>query len=177
MSSVCNIEKKPTDNPLKPYLSALEKDKGSDSHAGLEGFEEAWKNAANDSAMIEVQNEIINQQYKEPAIDAARQDGLCNLGLYIYYDALIVHGPGDDPDSFGGIRQAAMKQARTPAEGGGMTAYLNAFLDAQTDVMEHEEAHRDLSRIETQRQFLKEGNFALKRPLSWTMYGDHFELK
>lgn len=40
-----------------------------------------------------------------------------------------MHGPGDDPASFGGIRAAAIAKARPPSQGGDEVAYLNAFLD------------------------------------------------
>ena len=40
-----------------------------------------------------------------------------------------------------------------------------------------EEAHSDLSRINVQRTFIKEKKWDLSRPLSWTMYGDRFELR
>lgn len=41
---------------------------------------------------------------------------------------LVVHGPGDDEDSFGGIRQAAMDKMITPAKGGDETEYLLYFV-------------------------------------------------
>lgn len=54
--------------------------------------------------------------------------------------------------------------------------YLAAFLDARVAVMQPEEAHADLSRVDTQRKFLNEKNFTLELPLEWTMYGDEFYL-
>ncbi|WP_297567808.1 chitosanase [uncultured Faecalibaculum sp.] len=89
----------------------------------------------------------------------------------------MVHGPGDDPGSFGGIRQAALKNARTPAQGGDLTDWLMAFLKARTAVMKQEAAHSDLSRIEVQEQFIREKNWTLFRPLSWEIYGDSFSLE
>ena len=52
--------------------------------------------------------------------------------------------------------------------------YLAAFLDARVAVMQPEEAHADLSRVDTQRKFLNGKNFTLELPLEWTMYGDEF---
>ena len=40
--------------------------------------------------------------------------------------------------------------------------------------MQPEEAHADLSRVDTQRKFLNEKNFTLELPLKWTMYSDEF---
>lgn len=167
----------PSDNPLAPYVSALEAAVGSDTHDGLgAGFEAAWKKAADSSAMRQAQDAVLDEQYMLPAVADARTDGLSPLGQYIYYDALVVHGPGDDEDSFGGIRAAAKARAKTPAAGGDEKAYLEAFLKARKAVMLKEEAHSDLSRINVQQRFLDEGNYQLVRPLRWTMYGDEFSL-
>jgi chitosanase len=44
--------------------------------------------------------------------------------------------------------------------------------------MKQEAAHEDVSRIETaQRVWLKAGNFDLKTPLKWKVYGDSYEIK
>lgn len=162
---------------LEAYIPALEAVDGAGSHEGLgEGFVRAWKEAGTDPAMIEAQNEVIDDFYLAPAIEAAEEDGLGPLGQYIYYDALVVHGPGDDEDSFGGIRAAAKARAKTPAAGGDEKAYLEAFLKARKAVMLKEEAHSDLSRINVQQRFLDEGNYQLVRPLRWTMYGDELSL-
>lgn len=123
------------------------------------------------------QNKILDEMYMYPAAESAAEDNLSMFGVYIYYDALVVHGMGDDADSFGGIRTTAKKNAATPADGGDEKEYLLAFLDARSEIMLKEEAHSDLSRIEAQRKFIFENNFDLHLPLSWTMYGDNFELK
>lgn len=112
----------------------------------------------------------------DPAIANAKKDHLSPLGQYIYYDALVVHGDGSDPDSFGGIRKTAMSKAKTPSQGGNESHYLYAFLKSREKIMLKEEAHKDLSRLNVQRKFIKEKNWNLKLPLSWTMYGDHYYL-
>lgn len=165
------------DNVLEKYLPALEEVIGTDSHDGLgEAFEADWRRACEDSEMITAQDKIVDTMYLSPAVEYASEDGLSVLGQYIYYDALVVHGPGEDEDSFNGIRKSAMKECSTPANGGSEEQYLLAFLDARTLIMLKEEAHSDLSRIEAQRKFIQEGNFELKLPITWTMYGDSFEL-
>jgi chitosanase len=90
---------------------------------------------------------------------------------------MVVHGPGNDAQSFGGIRAAAMKTAKTPAQGGNETTYLNAFMDARVKAMKAEAAHEDVTRIENaQRVFLKAGNLNLDLPLSWSVYGDKYSI-
>ena len=105
------------------------------------------------------------------------QDGLRALGQFCYYDAIVMHGPGNDARSFGGIRAAALRLEPSPAEGGDETAYLHAFLDVRTQAMRAEKAHEDTSRIDTaQRAFLHAGNLNLGLPLRWKVYGDEYEL-
>lgn len=172
------IELKPENNELEKYVPALEAVIDTDSHEGLgDPFVTDWISASKNQEMIMAQNSILNEMYMNPALQSAKEDGLSMLGAFIYYDALVVHGPGDDPDSFGGICQAAKNNAVTPAEGGNEAEYLLSFLDARSNIMLKEEAHSDLSRIEAQRKFISEGNFDLSLPLSWTMYGDDFKLE
>lgn len=165
------------DNELSKYISALKNVVWTDSHKGLgEAFVKAWKAAATTDEMIQAQNDILDQQYMNPAIEYARQDDLSPLGQYIYYDALVVHGSGDSDDCFEAIRNAALKECDSPASGGDEETFLTAFLDARVLVMQMEEAHSDLSRLDTQRKLLAEKNYALTLPFSWTMYGDPFTL-
>jgi chitosanase len=165
-------------NVLAKYLPALKKVNGSDSHAGLgSAFEKDWKTAARDSAFQAAQNSERDRVYFNPAVNQGKSDGLGALGQFIYYDAIVMHGPGDDGTSFGGIRKTALKKAKTPAQGGDETTYLNAFLDARKAAMKTEEAHSDTSRVDTeQRVFLNAGNMALNPPLRWKVYGDSYSI-
>nr|WP_237405342.1 chitosanase [Streptomyces sp. SN-593] len=165
-------------NPLAKYLPALEQDNGTDSHAGLgSAFVSAWRTAAKDTVFQQAQDDERDDVYFDPAVAQAKADGLGTLGQFAYYDAMVMHGPGDDPVSFGGIRRTAMKKAKTPAQGGDETAYLNAYLDARKAAMLTEAAHDDTSRVDTeQRVFLDAGNLNLDPPLHWKTYGDSYEI-
>ncbi|MGW5722947.1 chitosanase [Amycolatopsis sp. NPDC003865] len=166
------------DNPLAKYLPALRKVNGTDSHAGLgSAFESAWKQAAATTAFQTAQNNERDRVYFNPAVGQGKSDGLSNLGQFAYYDAIVMHGPGDSSDSFGGIRKAAMKKAKTPAQGGDEATYLKAFFAARKVIMKQEEAHADTSRVDTeQAKFLSEGNFDLHTPLKWKVYGDSYTI-
>jgi chitosanase len=166
------------DNPLAKYLSALKKVNGTSSRAGLgKEFVSAWKAAAADPKFRAAQEQERDRTYFDPAVTTAQADGLGELGQFIYYDAMVMHGPGEDRGSFGGIRAAALKQAKTPAQGGGEVAYLDAFLDARKAAMQAEEAHSDTSRVDTmQRQFLRDGNLHLTPPLRFKVYGDSYTI-
>lgn len=163
---------------LARYLPALEKVNGSASHAGLgAGFVSAWKAAAADPAFQAAQDAERDRVYFDPAVAQAKADGLGTLGQFVYYDAMVMHGSGDDPASFGGIRAAAMTKAAVPIAGGDETAYLLAFFAARIKVMKTEEAHSDTSRIDdAQRVFLKAGNLDLDPPLEWKTYGDTYRI-
>ena len=166
------------DNPLARFIPALARVNGSDSHRGLgRPFVRAWHRAAHDAAFRRAQDAERDRVYFDPAVRRAKRDGLRTLGQFVYYDAYVMHGPGSDAASFGGIRRAAMRVADTPAEGGSEVRYLNAFLDARTRVMKQEEAHADTSRIDTeQRRFLRERNLGLRPPLTWHVYGDRYHI-
>ncbi|WP_432862774.1 chitosanase [Microbispora rosea] len=165
-------------NVLAKYLPALRKVNGTDSHRGLDpNFPKDWRAAAADPVFGQAQNDERDRVYFDPAVAQATADGLRALGQFVYYDAMVMHGPGSDPVSFGGIRKTAMKKARTPAQGGDEVAYLNAFLDARKAAMKTEEAHSDTSRVDTaQRVFLKNGDLDLDPPLRWKVYGDSYRI-
>jgi chitosanase len=77
-----------------------------------------------------------------------------------------------------GIRADAMRTAKTPKQGGDEIAWLAAFLDARVKEMRTEEAHSDVTRVETaQRLFLRVANLDLNGPLSWRVYGDSYTIR
>ncbi|MFJ4093105.1 chitosanase [Kitasatospora sp. NPDC089913] len=165
-------------NILAKYLPALRKVNGTESHSGLgSAFEKDWATAAKDSVFQQAQNDERDRVYFNPAVNQAKADGLRALGQFAYYDAIVMHGPGDSTDSFGGIRKAAMKKAKTPAQGGDEATYLKAFLAARKTVMLKEEAHSDTSRVDTEQTvFLNAKNFDLNPPLKWKVYGDSYTI-
>ncbi|MGW7364738.1 chitosanase [Streptomyces sp. NPDC054841] len=168
------------DNGLARYLPALKQVDGTDAHDGLDpGFTDAWVTEARKPAFRQAQDTARDRIYFDPAVRLAKMDGLGTLGQFIYYDAMVLHGPGLDEHGFYGIREAAMREARTAAEGGDEKAYLNAFLDQGRSVTKAKftKTQRDTSRIDTaQRVFLRNGNMDLATPLVWQMYGETFRI-
>jgi chitosanase len=171
------VAAKPRD-PLARFLPALRRVDGTASHHGLgPPFVAAWHRAAHDRVFRRLQMRELDRVYFEPAVRRAKADGLGTLGQFIYYDAIVMHGPGAGRSSFGGIRARAIDRARTPAEGGSQVHYLDAFLDVRRAQMKTEAEHGDTSRIDDeQRVFLGEGNLALRPPLIWHTYGDRYEI-
>lgn len=167
------------DNGLARYLPALREVDGSDSHEGLDpGFTEAWRAQARVPAFRKAQERERDERYFDPAVRMAKIDGLGTLGQFIYYDAMLLHGPGKGADSFYGIRAAALEKAATKAAGGDEPAYLEAFLDARRAVIrEGKRFQRDTSRVDSaQRVFLRDRNLSLSTPLSWEIYGETFRV-
>ncbi|MCX5081107.1 chitosanase [Streptomyces sp. NPDC001939] len=166
------------DNGLARYLPALRKVDGTDSHEGLDpGFTAAWKKEATDPAFRAAQNSERDRVYFDPAVRLAKLDGLGTLGQFVYYDAMVLHGPGTGPNGFYGLREKAMREADTPAQGGKEKAYLDIFLDVRRAAMKAKKPNRDTTRIDTaQRQFLYDGNLTLKTPLVWKVYGETYRV-
>ncbi|MFG2792308.1 chitosanase [Streptomyces sp. NPDC048419] len=165
-------------NGLAGFLPALREVDGSDSHKGLgPGFTAAWKAEAKLPAFRKAQDEERDRVYFDPAVRLAKLDGLGTLGQFIYYDAMVFHGPGTGPTSFYGLRGSAMREADTPSQGGSEKEYLDIFLDVRRKAMQAKKAGIDTSRIDTaQRQFLYDGNLSLRTPLTWRVYGETYKV-
>ena len=166
-------------NPLSPFLGALRAVDGTPSREGLgEPFMAAWREAARDPAFQAAQLRAAEDVYLHPAIRQAKADGLRALGQFIYVDALVMHGPGEQPRAFHWIRARALDRAASVDQGGDEVAYLDAFLDVREEAMVAEVGHHDTTRVSTgQRRFLRENNLDLTAPLRWSVYGDDFEIR
>ena len=166
------------DNGLAKFLPALREVDGSDSHEGLDpGFTAAWKAEAAVPAFQLAQDEERDRVYFDPSVRLAKLDGLGALGQFIYYDAMVFHGPGTNAISFYGLRERALAQADSPTEGGSEKAYLDAFLDVRRAAMKTRKADLDTSRVDTaQRRFLNDGNLDLSTPLTWQVYGETYKV-
>ena len=162
-------------NVLAKYLPALRAVNGSASHAGLAPyFPRDWRIAAATDGVFRWQQLIERDNvYFNPSVNRAKLDGVRALGQFAYYDAAVMHG-------FSGmlsIRNAALRWARPPAQGGNERTWLIAFLVARAVAMQTEEAHSDLSRVVTaQLVWLRAGNLDLNTPLAWRMYGQAFRI-
>ncbi|WEB39735.1 chitosanase [Streptomyces yunnanensis] len=170
--------KRKPDNVLAPYLPALRTVDGSDSHEGLDpNYPKDWRKAAQDPVFRKAQDDERDRVYFNPAVEQGKADGLGVLGQFAYYDAIVMHGDGDERTSFSNIRKRALAKAEPPARGGDEKTYLGAFLDARVWAMQQEEAHGDTSRVDTeQRVFLERGNLDLRTPLDWKVYGDSYHI-
>lgn len=96
------------------HLPSLRKVDGTDSHEGLDGFPAAWRKEAGVTAFRAAQDSERDRVYFDPAVRLAKLDGLGTLGQFIYYDAMVLHGPGPSPDSFFGLHERACARPTCP---------------------------------------------------------------
>ncbi|MEU9140230.1 chitosanase [Streptomyces sp. NPDC048404] len=166
------------DTGLARYLPALREVDGTDSHEGLDpGFTAAWRHEAALAAFRRAQDSERDRVYFGPAVRIAKLDGLGTLGQFVYYDAMVLHGPGTGAHSFHGLRERTLREADPPSEGGDEKAYLDRFLDIRRADMKSGNPDRDTTRVDTaQRRFLHDGNLGLDTPLRWKVYGETYHV-
>lgn len=179
-------------NPMKKYTDAIYNVSGTEKTDGLEGADKAWEDAAKNDRdnMIKAQKRVIARDYMEIAEKDAEKDGLkSKLSRYIYFDAIVKHGPGRDKDaakkdwSFGDLRAQARSKAKTPAKGGDEKTYLNNFVGKRWDAIEAENNNQEsgfdtegtTDRLKTQQELLKDDNMGLNLPIKYKINDDHYK--
>jgi chitosanase len=169
-------------NPLAKYLPELERlnslPENSDERAdisGLKGFPDAWQSLGNDKVFRAVQDEVSDEWYYRPAMVRASQVGIRTaLGKAIFYDTIIQHGDGDDPDGLPALIAATTrKMGGTPKTGVDEKKWLSTFLDVRRadlayahDPATREEWAQSVERVDSLKQLLKKGNFDLHGPFT-----------
>ncbi|MGE6359314.1 chitosanase [Staphylococcus capitis] len=181
-------------NSLSGYTDAIHKVSGTSSIKGLEGSDEAWKDAAKNDrdSMIKAQKRVIAHDYMEVAEKYAEKDGLkSKLSRYIYFDAIVKHGPGRDKNakvkdwSFGDLRAHARDGVKTPLQGGDEKAYLKNFVGkryksthAENNYLKKQDPSFDskntTDRLDTQMKLLDDNNFDLKLPINYKINTDNY---
>jgi chitosanase len=172
-------------NVLEKYIPRLRKvmvvpygSRPGLSHALLgEAFISDWVTAAKEAPFQELQRAERERVYWNPAMAAAKDDGLSTLGQYIYYDISVNHGPGDSPESFGGIVARVKAHGhRPPDSGGDEVAYLSAIVAARDAVLRTWGVYQVDGRSSIALRFLTQKRLNLTVPLRWTVYGDSYSI-
>ena len=128
------------DNALAQYVPTLTRLAASsdDSTDGLDGFERAWRTAAQDPAFRQAQDRVTDDLYAAPARKLAADNGVRSaLGLAILVDTAVQQGTGDDPDGLPAVvRKTNAEMGGTPADGIDETTWLRGFLDIRRATLE-----------------------------------------
>ena len=169
------------ENELAKYIPALEQVDGTDSTEGLDGFAEDWAEAARDPEQRQLQDDLVDELYFEPAMTLAADAGIeTPLGQAIFWDTMIQHGAGG-PNGTRAIIDETQEEFGDVGED--EPAWLDAFLDVRLDHMvglyadmTEEAAESSESRIDALRSLVYDGELALQPPLTWQVYGEEFTL-
>lgn len=165
----------PTD-PLARFVPELEKLAAAESGdtSKLVGFPLAWQNAAKTKAMRAAEDREVDNVSFLPAMAHADDLGLKTiLARAEIYDAVVMHGDGDDPDGVPALITAATKDAAgTPKSGVPEHVWLKSFLKVRrADVAHASDADtRDtwaeaVGRVDVFSDLLAAGNDDLHGPI------------
>lgn len=131
-------------NPLARYLPRLAELEGATDNAagsveGLAGLENAWNTAARDPRFRAAQDQVVDTLYFRPAMARAAQAGLRSpLGQAIFYDSIIQHGNGNDPDGLPAlIQRTNARLGGSPAQGVDEKQWLAGFLAVRREDLAH----------------------------------------
>jgi chitosanase len=163
-------------NELAAFLPRLRElaDEASSSTDGLDGLPEAWERAAEDSRFRAVQDDVVDEEYYQPALAFACELGLTMpLALVELYDANIQHGPGDDPDGLPAmIDRAVARAGGSPATGVDEIDWFFTFLDVRLETLENatdpdtrEAWAESVYRVEIVTDIADSGNFDFDGPI------------
>jgi chitosanase len=169
------------DNVLAPYIPSLEAVNGTDSVKGMDGFTDAWADAAADPDFRALQDQLVDELYFNPAMTMAADVGIRTpLGQMIVWDTMIQHGGGGKNGTRAIIEET---QAEAGEVGQDEIAWLDTFLDARLrhllSMYRGTTENADTSsrsRVDALRSLLQGGKLAFDPPLTWEVYGDTFEL-
>lgn len=191
------VAKKPTGNGLSGYVDDLQAttdygDTVADADYGVNGggastiansrlgsaYRTAWAAAANgDSVFRQCQRDYRTRVYWTPAYNAAVADGVGPLGLALYYDTMVNHGPGVANSNDGSFQDIRSRTTGTkPINGGSESTWLKNFLSKRSAVLTTWGDNPADGRVKMFTDLINTGNFQLTTPFSWKVYGDTFTM-
>lgn len=136
-----------------------------------------WHTASSDPVWQKVQRDYRESVYWAPAYNAAVADGLSSLGIALYYDTSVNHGPGQVKSNDGSFDDIRSRTTGTkPVNGGSETTWLNNFLNVRSAVLTAWGDNPSNGRITMFRTFVTGAKFTLATPLTWSIYGDSFTM-
>lgn len=192
------VNEKPTGNLLQRHLPGLQAcadfgDTVADATYGVDGggasdiyntelksqgFEADWRNSAlNDPIFRKVQRDFRRSMYWDTALGAAMSDGLPALGLLLYYDTIVNHGPGVANSGDGSFTDIRSRTTGTkPSAGGSRRTWMQNFLVIRRQVLTEWEDNPGNGRLEALDSLVAPTtpNYDLTGVVSWNMYDEPF---
>lgn len=165
-------------NPLAKYLPELKRltNQKSSDISGLPEYAETWKSLGNDASFRAAQDHVVDKIYYLPAMKHAKQIGITYaLSKAIFYDTIIQHGEGNDPDGFLALikRTAKCMGGKYPNTGADEKQWLVKFLEVRRDDLAHaydpstrKEWAKSVGRVDTFQQLIHTNNWQLKGPFT-----------
>ena len=128
------------DTPLKRLLPHLPPENWSGEN--LDEFPRLWRKEIRNSALLgQACDEQADVLYFAPAVESANAVGVTSpIGLAIFYDTLLQHGAGTDPDSLSSILKRTLEESGD-VESTSEAEFLRAFLAVRRSVLENATNH------------------------------------
>ncbi len=176
-------------NPLAAYLPRLREldETNSSSTQGLEGLVEIWhERAANDENFRNVQDQVVDDYYYNPATMRAETLGVSlPLTLLNLYDAAIQHGDGYDPDGLlAMINRTTNNVGGAPADGINEEVWLVEFMSIRRSVLldPHNQQTQQVwaesvGRVDTLVELYQNNKLYLTPPIEINTWGTAFTLQ
>ena len=167
-------------NSLAKYIPALDKiDAGkrdsegkSDDTTGLENFISDVK-ACSDPLFKQAQLYELDNLYWNPAVKLANSIGAKdNLTLAFIYDTCVNHGPDGAKDYINTVKG---ELGGTPASGIDENEFLSKFMEYRYDDLAEDDPEGK-NRVNAFKKLLESGNFDLKAPFEFKVYGDTYKI-
>lgn len=166
-------EERRPDTRLAQFLSALPPHGTGTDADQLNGFAEIWREEMDEGSSLRAAcDEVADSLYLDPALAAAQAAGVTTpIGVLIFYDTLLQHGGGDDPDSFGAILKRSQAGGDTDGTSASEAELLKRFLAVRRAVLMDphnldtaEVWRRSVTRVDALETLLKR-NPALRPPV------------
>lgn len=176
------------DNPLAKFLPELKRlyQQESDDTSGLSGYKRIWKSLGNDKVFRAAQDHVIYEIYYCPAMKYAKKAGITTaLGKAIFFDTIIQHGEGEDPDGFPALVKRTIKKmgGKTPQTGADEKTWIATFLDVRRADLAHSfdadtraEWAESVGRVDTFKQLVKKGKWDLTVPFTVEWEGEKYHI-
>ena len=163
---------------LEPILKQRAQNEDA-SVVGLERLPQIWKKVCNTRALKNAQDQLVDDFYKKPArLNLKKYHFKSRLAFLIFFDTMVQHGNGNDPDSFSGVIAKMRSIPESESD------FLKEFLKARIKILNH------ASNVETREvwkesvvrgwallRLVEENQFNLKTPLTLRVWDHDFIIK